>query len=90
MNDHQAKKPAMQFRVPVLRAFEAAARSGTLGLYTPEGLQFALNGAAGTLADLKKRADSGNGPTLKDKRLQARLTRIQTHISAVLAEGPMP
>jgi len=90
MNAHQAKKQIPRFDVPVLRAFESAARSGTLRLYTREGLEFAVSGAEGTLADFKKKADSGKELTPKEKRLQARLTRIQTHISAVLAEGPMP
>ena len=93
MNAHQAKKPATQgtqFGVPVLRAFEAAARSGTLRLYRREGLEFAVRGAEGTLADFKKKVDGGKELTAKEKRLQARLVRIQSLVSAVLAEGPMP
>ena len=89
MNSHHAKKPATQFQAPVLRAFEAAARSGMLRLYTREGLEFALRGADENLADLKKAAQSGAGMSRSEKLLQARLLKIKNAVGDALAEGPM-
>jgi hypothetical protein len=89
MSPRQAKKHALRFDVPVLSAFERAAKTGLLRMYTREGLEFALNGAEGTLADMKRKAAAGQQLSLKEKRLQGRLTRIKGQISAVLAEGPM-
>ncbi len=89
MNARHAKNPVLRLNVPVLRAFEAAARSGMLKLYAREGLEFALRSAGEKAAELKAASESRD-LSRAEKLLQGRMFKLQNAVNAVLADGPMP